>query len=197
MQLLKGNCMTTDQLKNTSIGHWESITVELRPSNTKNADGTLKPFYLRRDFTLLPEDRFELVVTNYADPFGKMPLAKMFIKGHIQWRGEHPIAAGAQKVDFAADEEYTVTPLLQGFADILNQYTKGFDEWKVGEPQSIFKKAFAPFGLAEGQIFKEYDLIYVLNDMMFWGARNVDGRGFDKEENRPTNLQIPLIRKTN
>ena len=23
---------------------------------------------------------------------------------------------------------------------------------------------------------------------MFWGARNVDGRGFDKDENRPTNL---------
>jgi hypothetical protein len=195
MQLLKGNCMTTDQLKNTSIGHWESITVEVRPSNNKNADGTLKPFYLRRDFTLLLEDRFELAVTNYADPFGKTPLAKMFIKGHIQWRGEHPIAAGAQKVDFAADEEYTVTPLLQGFADILNQYTKGFDEWKVAEPQSIFKKAFAPFGLAEGELFKEYDLIYVLNDMMFWGARNVDGRGFDKEENRPTNLQIPLIKR--
>jgi len=195
MQLLKGNCMTTDQLKHTSIGHWESITVEVRASNTKNADGTLKPFYLRRDFTLLPGDRFELSVTNYADPFGKTPLAKMFIKGHIQWRGEHLIATGAQKVDFAADEEYTVTPLLQGFTDILNQYTKGFDEWKVGEPQSIFKKAFPPFGLAEGQIFKEYDLIFVLNEMMFWGARHVDGRGFDKEENRPTNLQIPLIKR--
>ena len=189
--------MTTDQLKNTSVGHWESIAVEVRPSNTKNVDGTLKPFYLRRDFTLLPEDRFELVVTNYADPFGKTPLAKMFIKGHIQWRGEHPVAAGAQKCDFVADEEYTVTPLLQSFADILNQYSKGFNEWKVGDPQSIFKKAFAPFGLAEGQIFKEYDLICVFNDMMFWGARNVDGRGFDKEENRPTNLQIPLIRKAN
>jgi len=187
--------MTTDQLKNTSIGHWESITVEVRPSNAKNADGTLKPFYLTRDFTLLPEDKFELTVTNYADSFGKMPLAKMFIKGHVQWRGEHPISTGAQKVDFTADEEYTVTPLLQGFADILNQYTKGFDEWKVGETQSIFKKAFAPFGLAEGQIFKEYDLIYVLNDMLFWGARNVDGRGFDKEENRPTNLQIPMVRQ--
>ena len=187
--------MTTDQLKNASIGNWQSIVVEVRPSNIKNADGTLKPFYLMRDFTFSSGDKFELVVTNYADPFGKMPLAKMFIKGHIQWRGEHPIATGAQKVDFAADEEYTVTPLLQGFADTLNQYTKGFDEWKVAEPQSIFKKTFAPFGLAEGQIFKEYDLIYVLNDMMFWGARNVDGRGFDKEENRPTNLQIPMVRQ--
>ena len=56
-------------------------------------------------------------------------------------------------------------------------------------------KAFVPFGLAEGQIFAEHDLIYMHQDMMFWGARNVDGRGFDKEENRPTNLQIPLVRK--
>jgi len=30
---------------------------------------------------------------------------------------------------------------------------------------------------------------------LFWGARNIDGRGFDTEANRPTNLQIPLVRK--
>src|SRR5258706_11248581 len=120
MQLLKGNCMTTDQLKNTSIGHWESIAVEIRPSNTKNADGTLKPFYLKRDFTFLVGDKFELTVTNYADPYGKMPMAKMFIKGHIEWQGEYAIADGAQKVDFSADEEYTVTPMLQTFAAVLN-----------------------------------------------------------------------------
>ncbi len=41
----------------------------------------------------------------------------------------------------------------------------------------------------------EYDLVYLNRDMLFWGARNIDGRGFDKEENRPTNLQIPLVRK--
>jgi hypothetical protein len=187
--------MTTDQVMNASLGNWKSITVEVRPGNTKNTDGSLKPFYLTRDFILSSEDKFELIVTNYADAFGKMLLAKMAIKGHIEWRGEHPISPGAQKVDFFADEEYTVTPLLQGFADILNQYTKGFKEWKIGETQSIFKKAFEPFGLSEGQIFKEYDLIYVFIDMMFWGARNVDGRGFDTEENRPTNLQIPMIRK--
>jgi len=187
--------MTVDQVKNASLGNWKSITVEVRPSNTKNADGSLKPFYLTRDFISSPEDKFELVVTNYADAFGKMPLAKMWIKGHIEWRGEHPITPGAQKVDFFADEEYTVMALSQDFADILNQYTKGFNEWKVGEAQSILKKTFAPFGLAEGQVFKEYDLIYLYDGMMFWGARNVDGRGFDKEENRPTNLQIPMIKR--
>jgi hypothetical protein len=188
--------MTPDQIKQLTQGaEWVSIAPEIRPSNNKNADGTLKPFYLKRKFKLLEDDKFELLVTNFADPYGKVPIAQMQIKGHMEWRGEHPIAPGAQKVDFSADEEYIVTPLVQGFADVLNQYTKGFDEWKVGEAQNILKKPFAPFGLAEGQIFKEYDLIYVYNDMMFWGARNIDGRGFDTEENRPTNLQIPLTRK--
>jgi hypothetical protein len=76
--------------------------------------------------------------------------------------------------------------------DILNKFTKGFNEWQIGEPQNILKKAFPPFGLAEGQLFKEYDLIYINEGLMFWGARHIDGRGFDSEENRPTNLQIPM-----
>ena len=40
-----------------------------------------------------------------------------------------------------------------------------------------------------------YDLIYIYNDMLFNGSKNVDGRAFDKPENRPTNLQIPLVRQ--
>ena len=187
--------MTKEQVQKQSIGNWESISPEVRPSNTKNADGTLKPFYLSRKFSYFEDGIFELTVTNFGDPYGKVPLAEIFLKGKTKWQGEHPIKDGAQKVDFSADIEYSIKPLAQGFADILNQYSKGFNQWKVGETQSILKKAFPPFGLTEGQIFMEYDLVFILNDMMFWGARNVDGRGFDKEENRPTNLQIPLIRK--
>ena len=186
--------MLIDQIKKDSVGVWKSIAVEVRPGSSKNTDGQLKPFYLTRDFTLHSNDKFDLDVTNFADPYGKVALAKMSIAGHIKWQGEHPIAPNAQKVNFSADEDYVVMPLLQGFADVLNQFTKGFKEWKIGEPQSIFKKAFAPFGIAEGQIFMEYDLIFVLNGMMFWGARHVDGRGFDTEENRPSNLQIPMIK---
>jgi len=177
-------------------GSWTSIAPEIRPSGTKNADGTLKPFYLSRVFKYIRGDKFELTVINSADAYGKVPLVKMNIKGRMVWQGSHPIAEGAQKVDFIADEGYEVTPLLQGFADVMNQVAgKGYNKWEVNSAQSIFKKAFAPFGLAEGQVFAENDLVYIFNDMMFWGARNIDGRGFDKEENRPTNLQIPLVRK--
>jgi hypothetical protein len=70
----------------------------------------------------------------------------------------------------------------------------GLTVTKVGERQSILAKAFHPFGLQKGAIFQEYDLVHLAHSMLFWGARNVDGRGFVTEANRPTNLQIPWVR---
>ena len=181
-------------VKEGMLGNWESIAPEVRPS--KNADGSLKPFYLKRSFKYLPSDRFELEIVNSADPYGAVPLARIMIGGHMLWRGSHPVASGAQKVDFIADESYEVTPLAQGFADVLNKVASaGYVPWVVNTPQSIFGKSFAPFALKEGTNFMEYDLVYLKGDLLFWGARNIDGRGFDTEQNRPTNLQIPLIRK--
>ena len=182
------------KIKEGMLGNWESIAPEVRPS--KNADGSLKPFYLKRAFKYLQSDRFELEIVNSADPYGAVPLARIKIGGHMLWRGSHPVASGAQKVDFIADESYEVTPLAQGFADVLNKVASaGYVPWVVNAPQSIFGKSFAPFVLKEGTNFMEYDLVYVRGDLLFWGARNIDGRGFDTEQNRPTNLQIPLIRK--
>lgn len=188
--------METDvtEIKQALLGNWESIAPEVRPS--KNSDGSLKPFYLKRTFKYLPSDRFELEVLNSADPYGTVPLARIRIGGHMLWQGPHPIAPGAQKVDFVADESYEVTPLVQGFADVLNKVASaGYAPWAVNAPQSVFGKGFIPFGLKEGTNFMEYDLVYLRGDLLFWGARNVDGRGFDTEQDRPTNLQIPLLRK--
>jgi len=188
--------MNLEEIKQAMQGKWVSIAPEVRPSSIKTPDGGIKPFYLTRAFTYARDDRFELTILNLADPYGKVPLAKLFIKGHMFWQGDHAIAAGAQKVTFIADDEYEVTPLLQGFADAMNQIARnGFDTWEVHRTQSIFRKAFPPFGLAQEQMFAEYDLVYLHDGLLFWGARHVDGRGFDKEENRPTNLQIPLVRK--
>jgi hypothetical protein len=186
----------TAKIKQAMLGDWVSIAPEVRPSAGKNADGSLKPFYLKRVFKYLPSDRFELEVVNSADAYGAVPLARIKISGHMLWQGSHPIAPGAQKVDFVADESYEVTPLVQGFADLLNKVAAaGYAPWVVNSPQSIFGKAFAPFALKEGTNFMEYDLVYLRGDLLFWGARNIDGRGFDTEQNRPSNLQIPLIRK--
>jgi hypothetical protein len=152
-------------------------------------------FFLEARFVYHDGDRFELTVTNYADPIGKVALARIDIVGHIFWRGEHAIAPGAQQVDFVADEDYAVTPLIQPFVDLLNQVAAhGYARWEIGQKQRIFAKSFAPFGLIENRNFMEYDLVHVAGGMLFWGARHVDGRGFDTEANRPTNLQIPLVR---
>src|SRR5207244_3498525 len=109
------------QIKESMLGRWSSIATEIRPSAFKNTDGSLKPFYLTRDFTYSRDDRFELEIVNFADPYGKIPLVKMLIKGHMIWQGDHPISAGAQKVDFIADLEYKVTPINQALVDIFNK----------------------------------------------------------------------------
>jgi hypothetical protein len=174
-------------------GRWESIAPEIRPSRTP--DGSLKPFYLTRAFDYAPSDRFELEIVNSADPYGAVKLVRIRIGGHMSWRGPHPIVSGAQKVDFTADEIYEVTPLAPGFADLLNKVaSSGYQPWAIDVPQSIFGKTFVPFGLQQGTDFMEHDLVYLRGDLLFWGGRHVDGRGFDTEQNRPTNLQIPLIR---
>ena len=188
--------MNLQQVKQSLIGDWVSLAPEIRPSANKNPDGSLKPFYLKREFKYLEGDVFELTVVNSADPYGGAPLVRIFIRGHMLWRGAHPIADGAQKVDFVADEAYEVAALHPGFADLLNKVAaQGYDKWEMNRPQSVFGKSFVPFGLVAGKNFMEYDLVYLDRDMLFWGARNIDGRGFDKEESRPTNLQIPLVRR--
>src|SRR3979490_2246904 len=63
----------TAKIKEAMLGDWESIAPEVRPSASKNADGSLKPFYLKRGFKSLPSDRFELEIVNSADPYGTAP----------------------------------------------------------------------------------------------------------------------------
>ena len=189
--------MTADQIKQfIQGGDWVSIATELRPSITKTATGAMQPFYCSRIFKYFPNDKFECAVINYADAGGKVPLVKIVIKGHNKWEGDHSIAAGAYKLNYLADESYEVTPLHQGFADAINKAPgTGLNKWEVNVTQDVKGKAFPAFGLTEGEIYIDYDLIYICNDMLFNGSKNVDGRAFDKPENRPTNLQIPLIRK--
>jgi hypothetical protein len=188
--------MSPEELRRALVGEWVSIAPELRPSSLKSPDGSIKPFYLRREFTYHADNRFELAIVNSGDPFGQIPLARMVLGGHMPWRGPHPIAVGAQKVDFIADDMYEVTPVAEGFVEVLNRVAReGYTEWQVNGTQSVLGKTFAPFGLISGRVFQEFDLVHLHGNLLFWGARHVDGRGFDSEQNRPTNLQIPLTRR--
>lgn len=192
----KQKIMTADQIKEfIKGGEWVSITPEVRTSINKTATGAMAPFYCTRSFKYADGDKFECALINYADANGKVPLAKFVIKGHIVFQGEHPLAEGAYKLDYVADESYEITPLHQGFADAVNKApAAGINKWEVNVTQDVIGKAVPVFGLTGG-IYTDYDLIYISSGMLFNGSKNVDGRPFDKPENRPTNLQVPLIRK--
>ena len=69
--------MDLEQIKESLVGDWASIAPEIRPSAGKNPDGTLKPFYLKREFKYLAGDRFALNIVNSADPNGAVPLARI------------------------------------------------------------------------------------------------------------------------
>lgn len=177
-------------------GEWVSITPELRPFEDRTGTGKIAPFYVSRNFKYLPNDRFEGTIVSYGDPYGQMPLVKFVFKGHTTWGKEHPISKGAFEIDYILDEAFEVTPLHAMFADNLNQApTKGLNKWEANVMQDIKGKAFPLFGITEGQIVGDYDIIYIFNGMLFMGSKHVDGRGFDKPENRPTNLQVPLVKK--
>src|SRR5258708_37959565 len=117
----EGTVMSLDQTKDALRGEWVSIAPEIRPSATKNPDGTLKPFYLTRNFKYLGNDRFELTINNSADPYGKAQVARIYLRGHMHWKGDHPIAAGAQKVDFVADQNYQGPPPAPPLPRLLNK----------------------------------------------------------------------------
>jgi len=146
--------MNAEQIKEfIQGGEWVSIAPELRPSSIKNADGSIKPFYLTRAFKYSADDTFELGIINSADAYGKIPLVRIVIKGHMVWQGDHPIAAGAQKVNFIADKAYEVTPLIQGFADAMNQVaSKGFSRWEVNSMQSVMGKPLHPSDLQRDRL---------------------------------------------
>jgi len=189
--------MTIEEIKQfIQGGEWVSIAPELRPSITKSTAGDINPFYCTRAFRYPAGDRFECTLVNYLDANGKTPLVKFVIKGHLKWQGEHPIAPGAQQVDYVADEAYEVTPLHAGWVDAVNRIpSNGISKWALNVSQDLKGKAFPPFGLADAKIYVDYDLICIFRDMLFNGSKHVDGRPFARPGDRPTNLQVPLVRQ--
>ena len=190
--------MNIDEIKQElPKGEWVSIAPEIRPGTVKTAGGDIKPLYCSRRFVYSGMDRFQLDFINYADPHGQVPLAEMRIVGHVNYGATHPIAPGAYEANYVADEGFSITLRNSTFVSALNSIplSEGMQPWELNVAQDVLGKAVPAFGLKAGEYFVEYDLIYIHNNLLFNGSRHVDGRPFDKPENRPTNLQIPLVRK--
>ena len=187
--------ISLEDVKAFASGNWESISVELRPTEDRTGAGNIQPTYLTRKFSYLEDDKFVGTITMYADNYGQMPLMEFEFKGDLVWGSEHPIAKGAWNIDYVLNEGFAVTPLHENAAQMLNgALPEGMTPFEEGVKKDILKQAFPLFHIVKGQIVSDYDLIYFKNGMLFMGAKHVDGTPFDKVENRPHQLQIPLIR---
>ena len=189
------NPTTLEQVKNYALGEWQSISVELRPTEDRTGSGKIEPTYLKRNFKYLPNDKFVGTITLFGDNYGQLPLMEFEFKGNLIWHDEHPIANGAWKIDYMLDEGFGVTPLNPQAAEMLNMALPvGMSAFENQVKKDILGKAFPMFHIVEGQIVGDYDLIYFKHGLLFMGAKHVDGTPFDKVENRPHQLQIPLER---
>lgn len=185
--------MTLQEVQQKAIGSWESLSVELRPTEDRTGAGKITPTYLKRNFTYFSTEKFVGTITMFADNYGQMPLLAFEFKGRLVWGNPHPIAAGAWEIDYVLDEGFAVTPLHEQAAAMLNQaLPAGMTPFVENVKQDILQQAFPMFNIVEGQIVSDYDLIYFYQDLLFMGAKHVDGTPFDKVENRPHQLQIPL-----
>lgn len=184
---------TLEEVQHYAVGTWQSLSVELRPTEDRTGAGVITPTYLRRRFTYLSSEQFIGVITLFADNYGQLPLMEFEFKGSLRWGNIHPIAEGAWCIDYILDAGFGVTPLHELSAAQLNQVpVEGIEPFAVGVKQDILKKSFPMFKIVEGQIVADYDLIYFSHGLLFMGAKHVDGMPFDQAENRPHQLQIPL-----
>jgi pimeloyl-ACP methyl ester carboxylesterase len=139
-----------------------------------------------------------VVATNdrMIDPAQEKRMAKQINAKTTMLPASHVVMLSHPKEVASVIGEAATARQAEGFVEVLNRVAReGYTEWQVNGTQSVLGKTFAPFGLISGKVFQEFDLIHLQGNLLFWGARHVDGRGFDSEQNRPTNLQIPLTRR--
>lgn len=186
---------TLKEVQDYALGEWISISTELRPTEDRTGSGVIQPTWLKRKFNYLSKEKFVGTITMFADNYGQMPLLEFEFKGDLKWGDQHPIADGAWNIDYVLNEGFAVTPLHEQAATMLNAgLPEGMEPFEVNSKKDILGKAFPMFNIIEGQVVSDYDLIYFRNGMLFMGAKHVDGTPFDKPENRPHQLQIPLER---
>lgn len=192
-----------DGLKSRLTGHWVSISCELRPQqNPADPAKAPTPSYLKRDFTYDAEGGFSANITVFADPACTIPAVSYDFAGRIVWHDANPAAPGAWSQDYVLDRKLQLTVLAEPMAAQLNQLPQGAcgdGPFTVGQVRDILGKPCVLLRFVDGSPFVvDHDFLYIREDtpdMLFMGAKHVDGTGFYAPENRPqVGLQQPLIR---
>lgn len=207
LALLPGIALAEDTslegLKSRLTGHWVSIACELRPqANPQDPTLAPSPSYLTRDFAYDDQGGFSANITVYADPACQVPAASYDFAGEVVWHDANPAAPGAWSQDYVLNRKLELTVLAPPMVDQLNQLPEGAcgeGAFVAGEVRDVLGKPCALLNFVEGSTFVvDHDFLYIREDtpnMLFMGAKHVDGTGFYLPENRPqVGLQQPLIR---
>lgn len=190
-------------LQQRIVGHWTSISCEIRPQPNP-ADPALapQPTYLTRDFRYDAKAGFEASITVYADAACEHPAATYDFAGELVWHGANPAADGAWSQDYVLNRALSLTVRLPAMVDQLNGLPEGAcgeGPFVLNETRDILGKPCALSRFVEGRnVVVDHDFLYVRADtpnLLFMGAKHVDGTGFYLPEHRPrVGLQQPLIR---
>lgn len=166
------------------VGRWVSVACELRPG----------PQHLVRDITIT-ETEWTAIINTFADPACNDPALTLTITGPVIYGEPHPLAEGAVESDFVI-ETLSVLPQNAFIVDFLNSAeagTCGLETWEVGVEQDVTETGCALLGFAELPS-TDYDVTFVRDNYLFAGARPLEGGGFEEPEDRPTAIQVPLVR---
>lgn len=189
-------------LQHQMKGHWRSVACELRPQAGKPGE-PVQSSWVSRDFTFDGRGGFKATIVTFADQFCEMPMNEFNFSGHAEIGGASRAAPGAREITYVLDESLTITPRAHMVVDMMAQLPPkacGDEPYRLNTPQSILRKSCILLNnIDSGQVVKDHDLIYLHGQgryqMLFMGAKHVDGSGFYKPENRPkSGLQVPMVR---
>ena len=175
-------------------GHWKSFACELRPQQGGNG---LTDWYLKREIKF-SNGKIDAVFTSFADRDCKAALSELHFVGKAIVNGPSEVADGAKSVDLIIDESVKLTAFMQPFADFLNSAGQGGcgeDLFIVGKAQEVQKTGCKPIGLPTNAVTKEYETLLVRDNLLYFGARPIDGSFLSETSKRPGALQVPIARQ--
>jgi len=171
------------------VGHWLSTEGETRPNGQGGQN------YLKRDFTNTPA-LAKAALIFFKDGAYKDKTFTLVASGPYKFVKPSAAVAGAIETDFSFSD-IRITPHNADMVGMLNSGKTGScgpAPWKLDVEQSLkATDGCAVFGI-KLSTYKEFDLVKVEGDKLYYGARPADGSVPDTTAKRATSLQVPLVR---
>ena len=178
-----------EKLADLFQGKWESLDIESRPNGFGGKN------YLKRYFHNTESEASGTLVF-YSNETGNQLSMTLSVIGPYHFGKASREVTGAIETDFEFTR-FIVTPHDNTMVEMLNQNrppNSKTNTWKLNETQTIDASIEEGiFGMVVGK-YKEYDLVKIDNDLLYYGERPADGSAPTTMDKRATALQAPLKR---